>query len=381
MSIITFAPAVRRSTPVIIGLTGESGSGKTYSALLLARGLAGPNGRIKLIDTETGRATHYDKIGAPWQHGDLTPPFTPERYIEAIDAAEADGCDVLIVDSASHEWEGIGGILDMAEGTNFKGLAKWANPKARHKKFLQRLMLTRCHLILCLRVKDKFVQSKDDKGKDVIVNQGLVTVQDKRFIYDVTVQLMMQNGKGLRGSFIIEKCPEDLLPAFTEGTKISVESGTKVKQWVDGAAPADLDLRALERQARDEADKGTAALKAFWAKLSRAHQAVLKPSMENFKSIAATADARPPDDSGDPFDEPAPAALPATWVFNPILKPAEPCRDAVDWGNRMLTAAKASPDNAERLRGQNWQTWERVEKESPEVIRHIEAAFKQQAAA
>src|SRR5690242_17663606 len=114
MPIITFGRAVRRGTHVIVTAYGESGCGKTYSLIKLGRGLVGPNGKLGMIDTETGRGLIYANVGDGYEYAELTPPFTPERYIEAIDAAEAAGIEALIIDSGSHEWEGLGGVLEIA---------------------------------------------------------------------------------------------------------------------------------------------------------------------------------------------------------------------------------------------------------------------------
>ncbi len=296
MSIITFAPAVRKGSHVLIALYGESGSGKTYSAILMARGLVGPAGKIAMIDTETGRGLIYATVAGGYNYAELTPPFTPERYAEAVKAAEEGGFDALILDSASHEWEGIGGIIETAEANNLKGLVKWAGPKSRHKKFVQALLQTRMHLIICLRAKEKMVQRTirdpvSGREKQEIVSEGFVSVQDKRFIFETTVQLFMLNGEGLHGTYRIEKCPEDLLGAFPTGQKITVETGKRIADWVAGGAPVDHTLELLKRKAEEVAEDGTEASRAHWRTLSAADRNRLQPYLENLKSIAAAADA------------------------------------------------------------------------------------------
>ena len=94
-----------------LGLQGPSGSGKTYSALLLANGLSDDWNKIAVIDTENGSADLYAHLGN-YQVLQLTKPFTPERYIEAIETCEKQGMKVVIIDSISTEWEGSGGILE-----------------------------------------------------------------------------------------------------------------------------------------------------------------------------------------------------------------------------------------------------------------------------
>lgn len=111
---VTFRKAKRGLSKLRLALSGVSGSGKTYSALLLAKGLGG---RIAVVDTERGSASLYaDMPGIPdFDVLDLEAPFSPERYVEAIRAAESAGYDVLIIDSMSHEWTGKGGCLELAD--------------------------------------------------------------------------------------------------------------------------------------------------------------------------------------------------------------------------------------------------------------------------
>lgn len=291
MTIVTFAPAVRKGSHVIIGMYGDSGSGKTYSAILLGRGLVGPKGRLAMLDTETGRGLIYAKVAGGYDYAELTPPFTPERYVEAIKAAEDAGFDALIIDSGSHEWEGLGGILETAEASGKQGLVKWAQPKARHKRFVQALLSTRMHLILCLRAKEKLVQ-KQVNGKQEIVSEGFVSVQDKRFIYETTVQLFMRGTNGNRGCYTVEKCPEDLLGAFPAGQKVSVDTGRAIADWVSGGAPVDHALEALKREAAEAAAGGKDAFAKWWNSADvKPKRAQLRDQLPNLQSIAAEADA------------------------------------------------------------------------------------------
>lgn len=352
MGIINITRAVRKGSHVLIALYGESGSGKTYSGLLLARGIAGSKGRVVMIDTETGRGLVYaDEIAGGYEYGELTPPFTPERYIEAISEAEKAGADVLVLDSASHEWEGIGGVIEMAdegksnEGKPLQGLIKWAKPKARHKKFVQALLATRMHIIVCLRAKEKMIQKV---GSKEIVSGGFVSVQDKRFIFETTVQLFMHNGNGKRGSYTIEKCPQGLLGAFSEGQKITLDTGKHIAEWVGGAQPVDHAFEALKRAGEAAAEQGTEAFTSWWNGASvKPHRTALRNHLDNFKSIATAADndargatepAHDPEtgEVEDPFSsrEPAPAQAPAAepaairHVGEPAKPAAEPAKAA-----------------------------------------------------
>jgi len=94
-----FQKASRAQTYLKIGVDGPTGAGKTYSSLLLALGIGG---KVAVIDTERGSAANYANLG-DFGHGVLGPPYTPEKYIDAIDAACAAGFNVLVIDSISHE--------------------------------------------------------------------------------------------------------------------------------------------------------------------------------------------------------------------------------------------------------------------------------------
>ena len=109
-----FEEAKREAVPLMVGIAGPSGSGKTFSALLIAAGLAGPSGKVGLIDTELGRGSMYaddpDIIaampGGKYYRHEMTEPFTPEKYGIAIKQAVQAGISALVIDSASHEWKG-----------------------------------------------------------------------------------------------------------------------------------------------------------------------------------------------------------------------------------------------------------------------------------
>lgn len=106
-----FKKAERKRIFVKMALCGVSGSGKTYSALLLAQGLGG---KIAMIDTENGSGELYSDL-CEYDAAQLEPPFSPMKFINAIKEAEAEGYNVLIIDSLSHAWSGQGGILEMVE--------------------------------------------------------------------------------------------------------------------------------------------------------------------------------------------------------------------------------------------------------------------------
>lgn len=281
--------AVREQTYTLTSIAGPSGSGKTYSALLYARGLVGEDGKIGFIDTENRRSRFYADVAGGFDVIDLDPPFTAQRYIEAIKAFEKAGYSAIVVDSVSHEWEGTGGVLEQAEAieqaTKKAGLHCWQRPKAGHKKMMNELLQTRAHLIFCCRVKEKVVQVKRN-GKTEIVNEGFVVVQEKMFIYEMTVSMMLSEGTHVP---TVQKCPGDLIKAFPSGQKINPEAGACVRAWSEQGRAIDSDLEDAKREGLAAANEGLMALQKWWTGLGP-RQSQLEGMKETFKSIARAAD-------------------------------------------------------------------------------------------
>ncbi len=247
-----FRPPVRAGAPLLIGLAGGTGSGKTYSALRLARGLAGGD-PFALVDTENGRALHYADYFPDMRHAVLAAPFSPSRYMEAILDADKAGFPVIVVDSASHEWEGEGGILDMqiAEYKKLGGydsvkMLSWAAPKQEHKRFVSRLLQTRAHVILCFRAEDKIDMVKDDKGKTVVVpkasltgHDGWIPICEKRLPFEMTLSLLFTaDRKGIPQVIKLEGHHEPFVPLDRQ---LGEESGKQLAAWaaggIQGSAP------------------------------------------------------------------------------------------------------------------------------------------------
>lgn len=172
-----------------LGMSGPAGSGKTYSALLIAQGLGG---RIGLIDTEHGSGDLYaDLLPEGYDVLQLTPPFTPARYIEAIHAFEAAGVQTIIVDSLSHAWSGEGGSLDrhgkIADRSGNSWQA-WRQVTPEHNALVEALLQSPCHVIATMRSKTEYVQEKDERtGRQVVRKIGLAPVMRDGIEYEFTI--------------------------------------------------------------------------------------------------------------------------------------------------------------------------------------------------
>lgn len=231
-------PATRQGVKPLIGLYSESGCGKTYSSLLLARGFVGPSGKIVMVDTESGRGSLYaDVLPGGYDVLELRQPFSPGRYIEAIEAVEKSGAQLGIIDSASHEWEGSGGVLDMATEREAKsgkpGLHNWREPKMEHQKFMLRLLQSPVPWIVNLRAKHKTKQGKNAQGRTEIVKDEFTTpIQADDFIFEMTV-----HGEILKNHhFNLTKCSHpDLRRCMPNNEPTTVEHGKLLAQWCASA--------------------------------------------------------------------------------------------------------------------------------------------------
>lgn len=244
-------PATRQGVRPLICFYSESGGGKTFSALLLARGFVGKEGVIVLADTENGRGSLYADVDPvrPYQTLDLCEPYSPDRHVAAIDAIEKSGASIGILDSGSHEWEGPGGVLDMADDSRDRsgkdGLHNWRKPKLAHAIFVQRLLRSSIPWIVCLRAKYKTRQVKQEGKKAEIVKDDYLTpLQSEEFIFEATVHGEID----LKHCFHPRKTSHPGLAAcFPVGQPITTAHGEKLAAWcaAAGGSPAKPDKGAL----------------------------------------------------------------------------------------------------------------------------------------
>jgi len=177
--------AERKKARIKMALQGPSGSGKTMSALLIAFGLCGDWQKIAIIDTENHSAHLYADLGC-YQVLDITAPFSPEKYVEAIEFCEKSGVEVIIVDSVSHEWEGMGGILDTHSNMTGNSFTNWAKLTPRHNAFVQTILQSKCHVIGTIRSKQDYVLTEKN-GRQIPEKVGLKGVTREGMDYEFTL--------------------------------------------------------------------------------------------------------------------------------------------------------------------------------------------------
>lgn len=176
--------ASRTQVKIKMLIAGPSGSGKTYSALLMASGMV-PWEKIAVIDTERGSADLYSDLG-PYNTLTLEAPFTPERYIEAIETCVKNGMEFIIIDSITHEWDGVGGILQIHESMTGNSYTNWNKLTPRHSKFIDAILQSPVHIITTARSKQDYILTEKN-GKQVPEKVGMKNITREGFDYEVTL--------------------------------------------------------------------------------------------------------------------------------------------------------------------------------------------------
>lgn len=326
MSAFAIKPAVREQVPVMVGLMGASGSGKTFSALRLAAGIQRvTGGDICVIDTESRRALHYAD-DFKFMHMQFDAPFGPLRYLEAIKAAYDAGARTIVVDSMSHEHEGPGGVLEMhseaveaaatAEAKRYNkrrdeinedkhNFPAWAKPKAQRRQMINGILQVNANFVFCFRAKEKTKPGKDRK----LIEQGYMPIAGEEFVFEMTMNALLLPGSAgvpvwqseYPGERAMMKLPRQFMATMEDGRQLDEGIGQSLAEWARGKAPtATVEITAEERErlakieanGYDAADMGMPALVAFWSALSKsdkAHFLAIKETSWKPRAEASTA--------------------------------------------------------------------------------------------
>lgn len=225
---IQVVKAQRKSIKVKLALTGPTGSGKTLSGLLLAKGLGE---KIGCIDTENGSASLYsDRLD--FDVCNISAPFTTEKYIEALQYFVKEKYDVVLIDSITHAWSGQGGLLDQKQQLDQRGgsgFNNWARITSKHEAFKAALMQSPIHVIASMRSKMEYAQVQGDNGKTQIKKLGLAPEQRDGIEYDFSVVFDIAMNHEAEAS-------KDRTGIFGDSIfKINEEVGHKIKDWLSTA--------------------------------------------------------------------------------------------------------------------------------------------------
>lgn len=323
---VNYEQAQPTDRPMIIGIAGPNGSGKTASALRLAVGITRlTGGDIYYIDTENKRALAYSSLqpdpprSFAFKHFDFKPPFTAERYQEAVQATDklAKPGSVIIIDSMSHEHEGMGGLLERSEeyldrvaGTDQKYrekllMASIIKPKMERTRLIQNgLQRANSTIILCFRAKDKIKPIKAkyidkngvEKEKMEIVNRGIQIIGGEEYGFEVSVMFILPVGaKGKPDwkaeSSRINDMKGDLIRELQAIPQMNEEMGEKIKNFFSAIVP-EFSIEELKGNAKVHAVAGTESLKQWWVSLGGAKQKAIGGAafLEELKRVAEIAE-------------------------------------------------------------------------------------------
>lgn len=245
--------AKREKIYVKIALMAPSGGGKTYSALRLSKGMAeeikketGKDVKILLANTEQKRGYYYANE-FDYDIVDIDAPHEPEKYVDLINFAVNSGYDILILDSASHEWEGKGGCLEIHQKAGGQ-YQNWKSVTPRHNKFINAIADSPIHIIATMRGKDQYEMIKDDKGKASVQKLGVGAKQRDGFEYEFSCTFLLDQKTNTA------EAQKDNTHLFDhEGAKLLTEGdGVRIIQWANSGEGYTPVVRKTDEEADAE---------------------------------------------------------------------------------------------------------------------------------
>jgi hypothetical protein len=352
-SVLEVRQARREGVRIVIGLAGVSGSGKTVTALMLAYGLANYDPtKIGFIDTENRRgslnADIFQKVDppskAPFLIGDLFAPFSPQRYIEAIKIFEQEKIEVLIIDSASHAWEGPGGCQDIAGEEN----KYWNRAKKEHKRFVTAALQCDMHVIICFRAREKVEMERrevDGKMKTVYTDMGLQPITEKNVMFDMTASLMMHD-RGLRQD-VLKPIDELINVMGREKGYLTPKDGKDIRDWVGGAKQLDPTVERFRNRLISNTEGGVTHITECWNKTPEVVQTALGDGFKKTLIASATAYDKAKADAEDAEKDassnaPAAATSTAAAIMDQAKKGKKAAADAASSTPASKTEAEAT---------------------------------------
>ncbi|GEM_PF-1220747 len=326
---IRFIPVTEINDPLTlsIGLSGGSGTGKTYSALLMARGIAEvvtnrKGAPIGFVDTENRRALHYKQDFPEMVHFDMQAVdengqmigFYPERWIEVLDAAEAAKLPVLVIDSFSHGWEGVNGVLELqafeldrlvkeaearangaytVDPAKFSQLA-WAAVKPRYRRLIDRIVRAKCHLIICTRAKPVMQKGFGAKAENAratktrMKNVPWDPASDSDLMFEMTTMVILD--PAAKGCPTYQIKVADQFKALLDPRKpMDANTGREMARWAMGQGEG-RDQKAVLDAVRAEARKGREAMAAWWKAADAPTRQLANTILPELQEMAAEAD-------------------------------------------------------------------------------------------
>jgi hypothetical protein len=226
--------AQRKRVKLRLNLAAPSGFGKTYGALMIAYGMTGDWSKIAVIDTENDSASLYSHLGE-YKTLSLSPPYSPDRYIEAISKCEAASIDVIIIDSITHVWKGQGGLLEYQNSLGGR-YQDWAKATPLYQKWLAAILQSKCHVITTNRKKQGYNMITEG-NKTKVEKAGLDDEIRDGYEYEMTLALEIINDKHMA------RASKDRTQLFVDKPEflISVETGKSILNWCNEGIAESVD--------------------------------------------------------------------------------------------------------------------------------------------
>ena len=224
-----FQQAQKHTTHIKLAITGPSGSGKTFSALRLANGLTN-NGKIAFIDTENQSASLYAD-NFDFDVSNVEAPYTIDKLVQPVKYALNNDYDVLIVDSASHFWNGILEYKDKLDKRGGNSFANWNEANKHYDLFLRAILFSKIHVIVCLRSKMEYILQENAKGKHVPKKVGMAPIMRDGIEYEFTTIFDLDIAHKAQVSKDRTQLYSDKIFQITEQT------GVQLKDWLLQRSP------------------------------------------------------------------------------------------------------------------------------------------------
>lgn len=262
--IMKIRKAERKQSKIRVGLSGVAGSGKSYSALLLAQGLVSDLSRVVVVDTESGSSDLYSHLG-PYEVIQLDEPFSPERYIQAIDLAESTNVRCIIIDSLSHSWEYLLQYHSKLTGNSF---TNWGLVKPRMKALINKILNCNAHIICTMRTKTDYILTENSKGKIAPQKVGLKSIQIDGIDYEHTIMFELDINN-------VAICTKDRTQLFSANDpfKITASTGKEILDWCNsGTTIEEVKAKILAASNLQDLTDIYNAYKSFYSLLEKDFQ-------------------------------------------------------------------------------------------------------------
>lgn len=220
-----FQKAQKHGTHIKLAITGPSGAGKTFSALRLAKGLT-DNGRIAMIDTENESASLYAG-DFDFDVTNVEAPYNIDKLVKSTKYVLQHDYDVLIIDSASHFWDGVleyKNSLDKRGGNSF---VNWNTANEHYKLMLRAILFSKIHVIVCMRSKMEYILQENEKGKQVPRKVGMAPIMRDGVEYEFTTVFDLDIAHQAQAS-------KDRTQVFSDEIfQITEQTGVQFREWLN----------------------------------------------------------------------------------------------------------------------------------------------------